>query len=154
MNTTWLSPQARQRLEAELADLVAHRDIDTDAEDYDDQVIGAWLSRKARIREIHELLSTAPAMTTFPPDDGVVEPGMVVTVRYGDGDEVETFLLGVRGAEDDGIEVYSPRSPLGQALLGATPGTRREYVLPNGGRQCVTVLAAAPLGVWLAADAR
>lgn len=153
MTTTWLSPQARDRLEAELADLVSHRDIDTEADDYDDQLIAAWLARKARIREIHELLSTAPATTTFPPDDGVVEPGMVVTVRYDGSDEVETFLLGVRRAEDNGIEVYSPHSPLGQALLGATPGADREYLLPNGARQRVTVVAAAPLGIWLAADA-
>lgn len=151
MMTTWLSPQARERLEAELADLLTHRDLDTDAENYDDQVIGAWLARKARIREIHELLSAAPAGATFPPDDGVVEPGMVVTVRYEGSEDTETFLLGVRGAEDSGVEVYSPHSPLGQALLGATPGARRDYLLPSGARQAVTVVAAAPLGVWLAA---
>ena len=29
-----------------------------------------------------------------PPNDGVAEPGMVVTVRFGGSDEVETFLLG------------------------------------------------------------
>ena len=32
MMTTWLSPQARERLEAELADLLTHRDLDTDAD--------------------------------------------------------------------------------------------------------------------------
>lgn len=143
MSTVWLSAQARRRLEDELAALVTHRDADADAEDYDGQVVDAWLSRKTRIRQIHELLSSAgPA--DLPPDDGVAEPGMVLTVRFDDGD-TETFLLGVRGAEQADVEVYSPDSPLGRAVLGATPGARREYPRPDGTRQGVTLLAAQPL---------
>ena len=42
------------------------------------------------------------------------------------------------------IEVYSPQSPLGAALLGATPGETREYTLPNGKSQSVTVKDAKP----------
>ncbi|MGW5875199.1 GreA/GreB family elongation factor [Nocardiopsis terrae] len=48
---------------------------------------------------------------------------MVVTVRYGDDPEPETFLLGVRDrADSDGIPVCSPDSPLGRALIGAAQG--------------------------------
>lgn len=154
MTAVWLSPQARERLEAELTTLTTHWDLDTGADDYDDQVVDAWLARKARIHEIHELLSTAERQATFPPDDGVAEPGMVLTIRYEDSDDTETFLLGVRGAEDSDIEVYSPNSPLGQALLGATPGAHREYCRPDGARQGVTLVAAVPLGVWMSARAR
>ncbi len=151
MTIVWLSPQARVRLEAELAELLAFRAVDGHGVDHDDEVISAWLDRKARIREIHELLSTATTGSP-PPDDGVVEPGMVVTVRYEDTGESETFLLGVRGAESADIEVYSPDSPLGQALLGATPGEHRGYRLPNGGQQRVTLDAAVPLDRYLGAS--
>lgn len=145
MTSVWLSPQARERLETELADLMAHPELDNDAE------ADTWLDRKARIREIHDLLSTPDQQAAFPPDDGVAEPGMVLTVRYEGSDDTETFLLGVRGAEHADVEVYSPNSPLGQALMGATPGTHREYLLPDGARQGVTLTAATSLGVWLSA---
>lgn len=148
MTAVWLSPQARARLESELAELMSRRDIDSSAADYDDQVVATWMARKARIHEIHELLSTA-VQAPPPPDDGVAEPGMVLSVRFEDTGDSETFLLGVRGAENAGIEVYSPNSPLGQALLGATPGEQRDYALPNGGRQQVTLTGAVPLDRYL-----
>lgn len=143
MNAVWMTPQARQRLEAELTELMSHRDLDNSDGDHEDQVIAAWLVRKARIREIHELLSTA-VVGLNPPDDGVAEPGMVLTVRFDDTGEIETFLLGVRGAEDTTVEVYSPRSPLGEALTGARTGEQRDYRRPNGASQQVTLLSAVP----------
>jgi transcription elongation GreA/GreB family factor len=76
---------------------------------------------------------------------------MVLTVRYADSGDTETFLLGVRGAEGSDIEVYSPNSPLGRALLGATPGDHRDYLLPNGREQRVTLVAAVSLGAHLTA---
>lgn len=150
MTAVWLSAQARLRLETELAELLTHRDVDSAAADYDDEVIAAWLERKSRIREIQELLSSS-AIASPPPDDGVAEPGMVLTIHYDGTDERETFLLGVRGAESADIEVYSPNSPLGQALLGATPGEQRSYRLPSGARQGVTLAAAVPLDLFLSA---
>ncbi len=149
MTAVWLSPQARKRLEAELIDLMSRHDVG-DADD-DSEIVEAWLARRARINEIHELLSNA-ADATFPPDDGVAEPGMVLTVRYDDTGDTETFLLGVRGAEGSDMEVYSPNSPLGRALMGATPGDRRDYLLPNGRQQRVTLVAAVSLGVHLMAQ--
>lgn len=82
-----------------------------------------------------------------PPDDGIAEPGMVLTVRYDETGDTETFLLGVRGAEHDDIEVYSLQSPLGAAIVGARPGERRTYTLPNGGELGVTLLKSVPYGV-------
>jgi transcription elongation factor GreA len=41
------------------------------------------------------------------PDDGIAEPGMVLTVRFDDTGDIETFLPGVRGAELGDVEVYS-----------------------------------------------
>ena len=63
-------------------------------------------ARHARIRQIQDLLANA-VVGEDPPDDGIAEPGMVLTVRYDDTGEIETFLLGVRGAEDADIDVYS-----------------------------------------------
>ncbi|MGV0793574.1 GreA/GreB family elongation factor [Mycolicibacterium sp. XJ1819] len=146
----WMTPQARERLEAELAELMSHREFDTeDPNDRDDQLVEAQLARKARIRQIHELLSNAVVGDT-PPDDGIAEPGMVLTVRYDDTGDTETFLLGVRGAEDADIEVYSVQSPLGSALAGARPGEQRSYTLPNGAEQPVTLISAVPYGAHVA----
>ena len=82
-----------------------------------------------------------------PPNDGVAETGMVVTVRFEGADDTETFLLGVHGADYGDIEVYSANSPLGSAIAGARVGQRREYQLPNGGTQVVTLMRAVPYGL-------
>ena len=56
-----------------------------------------------------------------PPDDGIAEPGMVLTIRYDDTGDIETFLLGVRGAEYGDMEVYSNPIPAGRRARGRTP---------------------------------
>ncbi|ABM15554.1 MULTISPECIES: GreA/GreB family elongation factor [Mycolicibacterium] len=142
----WMTPQAREDLEKELADLMAvPNPAGTDETERTDQVVDAWLARKERIRQIHELLSRADHSTS-PADDGIAEPGMVLTVRFDDTGDTETFLLGTRGTADPELEVYTVASPLGSALLGAVPGEQRSFRLPNGSIQQVTVLAAKPFG--------
>lgn len=129
----WLTPAAHQRLENELAELHAEHDPATRAE------------RTERIRQIQSLLNHA-VVGEDPPDDGVAEPGMVLTIRYDDGD-TETFLLGVREVEHDSeLEVYSPGSPLGTALLGARRGEQCSFRTPNGRTVAVTLLDAVPYG--------
>jgi transcription elongation factor GreA len=146
----WMTPQAREGLERELATLMT---VPSPADDDDrtDQVVDAWLARKERIRQIHELLSRADHMSN-PADDGIAEPGMVLTVRFDDTGDTETFLLGTRGTADSALEVYTVNSPLGSALLGATPGQHRSYRLPNGDAQQVTLLTAKPYGAHLLAE--
>lgn len=62
-------------------------------------------------------------------DDGIVGPGKLVTIRYEGDDEAETFLLAQRAMKEDSeVEVLSPASPVGQALLGKTAG---ETVVAN-----------------------
>jgi transcription elongation GreA/GreB family factor len=85
-----------------------------------------------------------------PPDDGIAEPGMVVTIRYDDTGDTETFLLGVRGPEYGDMEVYSNQSPLGAAIMGARPGERRTFTLPSGANLTVTLLKAVPYGIHTA----
>ncbi|MER6990691.1 GreA/GreB family elongation factor [Saccharopolyspora hirsuta] len=131
----WLTQEAHDRLRAELDDLLARRAEGEGDEDG---------QRRARIREIQELLRDAVVGET-PPDDGIAEPGMVLTVRFDDG-ETETFLLGARGGADDDLDVYSPESPLGAALSGAKQGETRTYTVPNGGTAQVTLVRAVPHG--------
>ncbi|ATY10449.1 transcription elongation factor GreAB [Amycolatopsis sp. AA4] len=142
MSTTssrpWLTADAHARLAAELAAL--HREPDLDGDDQFER----RQHRQARIRQLQDLLQNA-VVGEDPPDDGIAEPGMVLTVRYDDGG-VETFLLAARDEVGGGLEVYSPDSPLGRALHGAKPGEQREYEVPSGALVRVTLVEAYPYG--------
>jgi transcription elongation factor GreA len=144
----WMTREARTRLQAELAALRSRPSIDVpdDLMDYDDNLVAKYSARQARIRQIEDLLSSA-VVGEDPPDDGIAEPGMVLTVRYDDTGEIETFLLGVRGAEDADIDVYSLQSPLGSAITGAHVGEQRTYAIPSGADLPVTLLKAVPYGM-------
>ncbi|MGH3637188.1 MAG: GreA/GreB family elongation factor, partial [Mycobacterium sp.] len=110
----WISPQAYERLQRELAtlrELCANGTANTDTDENAAVVQRVW---QARIQQIHDMLVDA-VVGEDPPDDGIAEPGMVLTIRYDDTGDTETFLLGVRGAEFGDMEVYSNQSPLGVA---------------------------------------
>ena len=78
-----------------------------------------------------------------PPDDGVVEQGMVVTAEVA-GDEM-VFLLGSREiADTTDIDVYSEKSPLGAAILGKKVGETASYTAPNGKDIAVSIKDAKP----------
>ncbi|HET7665920.1 MAG TPA: GreA/GreB family elongation factor [Mycobacterium sp.] len=142
----WISPQAYERLQRELntlRQLCAAGPVGDDADENAAAVKRGWQSR---IQQIHDLLINA-VVGEDPPDDGLAEPGMVVTIRYDDTGDTETFLLGVRGAEYGDMEVYSVQSPLGAAIVGARPGERRSYESPSGRRLTVTLLRAVPYGI-------
>ncbi|WP_326545068.1 GreA/GreB family elongation factor [Mycolicibacterium sp. ND9-15] len=148
----WLSPTAYDRLQQELVtlnELCANAVADEDA---DANATAVKRARQTRIRQIHEILINA-VVGEDPPDDGIAEPGMVVTVRYDDTAEIETFLLGVRSAEHGDMEVYSTESPLGAAILGARPGEQRTFKLPSGADLSVTMLTAVPYGMHSDDDA-
>ncbi|GLZ06245.1 transcription elongation factor GreA [Actinomadura sp. NBRC 104412] len=137
----WLTPEAADRLRNELAALTTPgRTPDSAEEDL------TWRhERETRIQQIRDLLDDA-VIGQEPPDDGVAKPGMVLTVRYDDTGDTETFLLGIRGAENGDLEVYSPDSPLGAALTGARQGDRRTFHVPSGAVLSVTLLRAVPYG--------
>lgn len=153
---TWLTQDAYERLKTELDELVANRPavaskINEAREEGDLKENGGYHAAReeqgqieSRIRQLQELLRTAK-VGDIPKESGVAQPGSVLTVRFDDDDEVETFLLATReeGAHGE-LEVYSPSSPLGQALLDAKEGEAREYELPNGGTMKVTLVKADP----------
>lgn len=146
---TWLTPEAHERLRTELASLLALvGSANSGTDSATDDTVDDARRRAVRIRQLQELLANA-VVGQDPPNDGIAEPGMVLTVRYDDTGDEETFLLGVRAAEQadrDDIEVYSPASPLGMALTGARPGDRRSYQVPNGTTVRVTLVDAVPYG--------
>jgi transcription elongation factor GreA len=75
--------------------------------------------------------------------DGVVSQGMVVTVNFPDLDDTETFLLGSREeAAHTSIDVYSPTSPMGAAVMNQEVGAEIEYETPNGKTLRIKIVAA------------
>lgn len=153
---TWLTQEAYDRLKHELDELIENRPviaarINDSREEGDLKENGGYHAAReeqgqaeARIRHLQELLRSAK-VGEAPANDGIAEPGKILTVRYAGDDDEEKFLLATReeGAEGE-IDVYSPESPLGKALLGAKEGESREYDLPNGGTQKVTLVKAVP----------
>jgi transcription elongation factor GreA len=85
----------------------------------------------------HEHIGTPPAS-----ESGVVGQGMLITVDIA-GDELK-FLLGSREIASGDFDVYSEKSPLGSAVLGAKVGETVNYVAPNGKSIQVAILEAQP----------
>jgi transcription elongation factor GreA len=101
--------------------------------------------QEARIRQLTQILQNSKVGEP-PRTEGVVGPGMTVTVRFdGDDDEV-AFLLASREESGTPIDVYSPRSPLGSAITGKKVGETATYTLPNGRAATVEILEAVPYG--------
>ena len=152
----WLTQEAYSRLKCELDELVANRPviaakINDAREEGDLKENGGYHAAReeqaqleARIRQLQELLRVAK-VGEAPTESGIAAPGMVITVRYEGDDEIETFLLGsLEEVAAGDLEVYSPNSPLGKAIIGAHEGEDRHYELPNGGLMTVAVVKAEP----------
>src|SRR3954471_14166997 len=144
-SVTWLTQEAYDRLKAELEHLsgparteISQR-IGAARAEGDLKENGGYHAAKeeqgkmeARIRQLTQLLRDAKVGQPPAADAGVAGPGMVVTVKFADGDE-ETFLIGSREeAAITDMTVYSAQSPMGQALTGAKPGDTVTYTAPNG----------------------
>ncbi|MFX0538110.1 transcription elongation factor GreA [Ornithinimicrobium sp. Y1847] len=155
-DASYLTQEAYDRLSGELKELSGQgrtdiaRRIEAAREEGDLKENGGYHAAKeeqgkmeARIRQLEHLLQNA-VVGTAPADDGIVEPGMVVTVEM--FDEEETFLLGSREIIGDGddLTVYSEKSPLGAALMGHLPGDTVNYQAPNGNQIEVKIVAAKP----------
>ena len=155
---TWLTQESHDRLKAELDQLIANRpviaaEINDRREEGDLRENGGYHAareeqgqQEARIRQLQELLNNAK-VGEAPTKTGVALPGSVVTVYYdGDESDTETFLIATRQdkANEGELEVYSPNSPLGHALIDAKIGETRSYTVPNGSTVKVTLVNAEP----------
>ncbi|MEZ5115248.1 MAG: transcription elongation factor GreA [Candidatus Nanopelagicales bacterium] len=152
-HVTWLTQEAYDRLQDELADREGPRRgeitkrIEAAREEGDLKENGGYHAAKeeqgkneARIRQLKHLLDHAQIGAPDADHDEVAQ-GKVVTVRFPSFDEEETFLLGSREeAAHASLEVYSPTSPLGSAVLGRRVGDSATYSLANGKDMTVEIL--------------
>jgi transcription elongation factor GreA len=155
---TWLTQESHDRLKVELDQLISNRpviaaEINDRREEGDLRENGGYHAareeqgqQEARIRQLQDLLNNAK-VGEAPKQSGVALPGSVVKVYYnGDQSDSETFLIATRqeGVNEGKLEVYSPNSPLGGALIDAKVGETRSYMVPNGNTVEVTLVSAEP----------
>ncbi|MEO5851979.1 MAG: transcription elongation factor GreA [Nocardioides sp.] len=154
-DTIWLTQEAYDKLQAELADLqgpvrqevIARISAARDEGDLKEN--GGYHAAKdeqgkieGRIRQLEDMLRRAEVGEAK--DDGTVSPGMKVSYTFAGDDGVEELLLGAREIEDEKLQVVSPQSPLGSAILGAKKGDTVSYEAPNGKQIEVTIVDAVP----------
>ena len=156
-NVTWLTQEAYNQLRAELEYLSGPARTEIAAkiaaarEEGDLRENGGYHAAKEeqgkqelRVRQLTQLLENAK-VGEAPAADGVVAPGMVVTIAFdGDEDDTLTFLLASREYASSDIETYSPQSPLGTGVNGKKVGEDAQYELPNGKPASVKILKAEP----------
>lgn len=141
--STQLSQEAFDRLKAEFDDLITRgkidiaRRIETAREMGDLSENGDYHAAKeeqgkmdARMRQLQGIIEDAEIVEKV--DTTSVSTGSVVTIRYEGESDTETYLLGSIEERRDGMEIMSPTSPLGIALMGHRPGDTVEYVAPGG----------------------
>ena len=145
METNQLSQETYDRLRAELDDLstrgrieVAEK-IERARELGDLSENGDYHAAKdeqgqmeGRIRQLEFIIETAEIIEGG--DEGIVSAGSIVTIVYeGDDDSMaERYLVGHMEEKVGDLDVMSPESPLGSALIGASAGNWVEYEAPTG----------------------
>jgi len=155
-SVTWLTQEAYDRLKAEFEHLSGPgrvdiaKKIEAAREEGDLKENGGYHAAKdeqgkmeARIFHLRQILDSAK-VGEAPRTEGVVGPGMTVTVRFEGDDEEVAFLLASREESGAPIDVYSPKSPLGSAINGKKIGERATYTMPNGRSNTVEILEAVP----------
>jgi transcription elongation factor GreA len=150
---TWLTQEAHDRLAEELTERTEvirtriTKAIEVAREEGDLRENGGYHAARedqgrneARIRELKHILSHARVGRPEDAGEGTVSHGSTVTIKFPDGDH-ETMLVASREekAHTD-LEVCSPDSPLGRALMGRMAGATVSYELPNGRTMEVTLV--------------
>ena len=145
MASTQLSRSAHERLHGEHYDLTTRGRIEVAQKIEAARLLGDLSENgdyhaakdeqghmEGRIRQLEYLLENAEIIESA--DEGFVATGTVVTFVYeGDSRELaETYLVGHMEEKTGDLDVVSPHSPLGAALLGALEGHWVEYQAPNG----------------------
>lgn len=156
MATHHLSRAAFERLQAEFHDLTTRGRIEVAQKIEAARLLGDLSENgdyhaakdeqghmEGRIRHLEHLLDPANHVIIEAGDDETIRPGSIVTIVYeGDDDDMaERYLLGHPEERTESLDVMSPQSPLGSALLGKGPDDWVEYQAPRG------VLRVKVLGV-------
>ena len=143
--TTHLSREAYERLQAELEELTTRGRVDVARTIEAARALGDLSENadyhaakdnqgkmEARIRQIQAMLQSVVIVDQSVASSGTVATGSVVALRYEGDDEVERFLVGSIEERREDVPVISPGSPLGQALIGCKAGDTVEYQAPSG----------------------
>jgi transcription elongation factor GreA len=93
---------------------------------------------EGRIAHLAQMIENAEIVEAEGSD--VVAHGSVVGIRYEGDDDVERYLVGSIEERHDDLDVISPSSPLGSALLGAAPGDAVTFTAPTGAELKVEVV--------------
>ena len=145
MTTTQLSRAAFDRLQAEFFDLTTRGRIEVAQKIETARLMGDLSENgdyqaakdeqgqmEGRIRQLEFIIDTAEIIEGG--NEGIVSAGSIVTIVYeGDDDSMaERYLVGHMEEKVGDLDVMSPESPLGSALLGASADTWVEYEAPTG----------------------
>ncbi|MDP9463700.1 MAG: transcription elongation factor GreA [Actinomycetota bacterium] len=145
MATTQLSRSAFERLQAEFDDLTTRGRIEVAQKIESARLLGDLSENgdyhaakdeqghmEGRIRQLEYIIDNAEIIEVF--NEGIVSAGSIVTIVYeGDDDSMaERYLVGHMEEKVGDLDVMSPESPLGAALLGASEDTWVEYQAPTG----------------------
>ncbi len=152
MNQTWLTQEAYDRLKAELDQLVnversaISKKIQAAREEGDLKENGGYHAAKeeqgiieARIARLTEILANS-VVGEAPEESDTVTQGMVITVEL-NGKKTEFLLGSAEMADNTDLTVYSPDSPLGNAIMDTKIGETVEYQAPNGKTFSVKIIA-------------
>ncbi len=95
---------------------------------------------EARIRQIKGTIVDAVVVDPATADTTAVAVGTVVELRFEGDETTERFLVGSIEERHDDLEVLSPGSPLGRAVMGAAVGDRRTYEV-NGNQLDIEIIS-------------
>jgi transcription elongation factor GreA len=151
---TWLTQEAYDRLKAELDQLLnverqaIAKKIQEAREEGDLKENGGYHAAKdqqgiieARIARINQILANSVVGESQEASDKVAQ-GMVITIQL--GEKKMEFLLGsAEMAENTELTVYSPDSPMGNAIMGAKIGETVSYTAPTGKLLTVKIVAVS-----------
>jgi transcription elongation factor GreA len=148
---TWLTQEAHDRLASELQYLltVARQEISKKIQDAreegDLKENGGYHAAKeeqgkieARAARLESILANS-IVGQAPESNGIVAQGMVVKLDM-NGSEMEFLLGSAEIAEGSDLDVYSPDSPIGQAILGSKIGDAVKFFAPNGKEREIKIL--------------
>jgi transcription elongation factor GreA len=151
--THHLSPAAYDRLKAEYEDLTTRgrveiaRKIEAARELGDLSENGDYHAAKeeqgkmeGRIRQLAYLVENAEIVEAES-NGSHVSHGSVVGIRYEGDDDIERYLVGSIEERHDDLDVISPSSPLGEALIGAGRGDKVSFTAPTGAELSVEVVS-------------
>ena len=138
-----LSRGAYDRLKAEFTDLTTRgrieiaRKIETARELGDLSENGDYHAAKeeqgkmeGRIAHLTQILEKANIVDSS--GSSIVTAGSIVTIRYEGDTDTERYLIGSIEERHADLDVISPGSPLGEAVVGSKVGDKVSFETPTG----------------------